>query len=173
MDGHADFGAVLAALHDNDARRTDGVAVELHRLGKARDIVHIAAHADLIVLFDLVARMGQAVDQIAVVGQQQQALGVVVETADRHDARTAAAHEIRDRFAAALILERGDVAARLVQHEVALFLASAERTAVHHDLVAAQIRLVADRRRAAVHGHSAVRDPALRLAARAKAGLRQ
>ena len=76
MDGHADFGAVLAALHDNDARRTDGVAVELHRLGKARDIVHIAAHADLIVLFDLVARMGQAVDQIAVVGQQQQALGL-------------------------------------------------------------------------------------------------
>ena len=60
-------------------------------------------------LFDLVTRMGQAVDQIAVVGQQQQALGVVVEAADRHDARTAAAHEIRDRFAAALILERGDI----------------------------------------------------------------
>ena len=67
-------------------------------------------------LFHLVARMGQRVEQIAVVGQQQQTLGVVVQTADRHNTRTAAAHEVGNRLAAVLVLHGGDVTARLVQH---------------------------------------------------------
>ena len=117
--------------------------------------------------------MGQSVDQIAVVRQNEQTLGIVVEAAHRHDAGAAAAHEIRDRLAAALVLECSDVAARLVEHEVALFLAAAERTPVHHNFIAAHIRLVADRGRPSVHGHAAVLDPSLRLAARAKARLRQ
>ena len=67
-------------------------------------------------LFHLVARMGQRVKQIAIVRQQQQTLGVVVQTADRHNTRTAAAHQISNRLAAVLVLHRRDIAARLVQH---------------------------------------------------------
>ena len=60
--------------------------------------------------------MGQRVEQIAVVGQQQQTLGVVVQTANRHDTRTAAAYQISNRLAAMLVLHGGDVTSRLVQH---------------------------------------------------------
>ena len=116
MNGQAQLGAQLIAVDDNDRGRLDAVAIDLHRLCQLGDAVEIAAHAHLVVLLDLVARMGQRVEQIAVVGQQQQTLGVVVQTADRHDTRTAAAYQIGNRLAAVLVLHRRDIAARLVQH---------------------------------------------------------
>ena len=116
VDGQAQLRADFVTVNGNNRCRTDAVAVNLHRLCEFRDVFQIAAHAHLIVLFHLVARMGQRVEQIAVVGQQQQTLGVVVQTADRHDTRTAAAYQIGNRLAAVLVLHGGDVTARLVQH---------------------------------------------------------
>ena len=80
----------------------------------------------------LVARMGQAVRQLAVVGQQDQAGGVGVEPADRVQAR-AVGHELDDRRAAVGVARGRDDAGRLVERVDDARLRARQRRAVDRD----------------------------------------
>ena len=74
--------------------------------------------------------MGQVQRQFAVVGHEQQTLGIGIQSTDRINAGMAARNQLTDGLSSALILERGHVAARLVEHEVNLLLGTAQRLAV-------------------------------------------
>ena len=106
-----------------------------------------------------VARVGQAVGQLAVVGQQDQPGGVGVEPADRIEALPAG-HELHDRRPALRVVRGRDDAGRLVErvHRVGL---GRHRPAVEAD-VAVRVhvaRRIRDRR--PVHGHPPVGDQPL------------
>ena len=68
--------------------------------------------ARLVGALDAVPRMRELRGEVAVVGEQQQALGVVVEPADRVDVLAHAAQQIDHRAAPLRIGPRGDVARR-------------------------------------------------------------
>ena len=70
-----------------------------------------------VLLLDAEARMGQPVREIAVVGEQQQSLGVLVEAPDREDPRLEG-HEVRDAATTVRIAGRRHHAGGLVQQEV-------------------------------------------------------
>ena len=118
-----------------------------------------------------VARVGQAVRQLAVGGEEHRPLGVVVEPAHREDPLPDAGQIPGGGGAALRVGERGDAAGRLVEQEVALLLPLQRRLAVHRDQVARRVHLGAERRDgAAVHGHPALGDQLLGLAPRGDAG---
>src|SRR5205085_2725082 len=71
-------------------------------------------HVDLL---DLVARVREAVSELAVVGQQQRAGRVGVEPSDRDDTRFGR-HELDDGWAAVRVTGRGDDTRRLVEEEI-------------------------------------------------------
>ena len=90
----------------------DALAQRAQRLLGHRD----AAAADVgdVDLRDLVARVREAVGEVAVVGQQDQAGGVGVEAADRVEPRAGRVDELDDGRAAVGVLGGRDDAARLV-----------------------------------------------------------
>ena len=125
-----DLGRRRAAAVDHDAAREP---VEIVRVGHAED-------ARLVDARDAVARMGEPRRQVAVVGQQQQPFGVVVEPADRVDVLAHAAQQVEDRRPPLRIRARRDVAARLVQQEIAVVLGDLDAPAVDADVVLARHR---------------------------------
>ena len=70
-----------------------------------------------VLLLDAETRVGQPVGQVAVVGEQQQALGVEVEPTDREHPRLVR-HEVDHRRSTLRIVGGGDHAGRLVQQVV-------------------------------------------------------
>ena len=91
--------------------------------------------------------MERGVGEVAVVGHEQQALGEVVEAAYGVEAGQLAVEagdlllggfgeELGDGGAVLGVVEGGDVAAGLVEHEVAVGLGAAEELAVDADVVA-------------------------------------
>ena len=85
--------------------------------GSRRRCTVAAADRGQVLLVDAVAGVGDAVGQLAVVREQQQALGVGVEAADREHPRLVG-HELDHGRAAVGVLGRGDDAGRLVQQVV-------------------------------------------------------
>ena len=81
----------------------DAVAQAAHGAGAHR----AAADRGQVLLVEPVAGMGDAVGQLTVVRQQQQALGVGVEAADREHPRLGG-HELDDGRAAVGVLRRRD-----------------------------------------------------------------
>ena len=88
VDHDADPHAIVDALGHIDPRRGGGDAIELdasaplaQRIG-GRCIVEECA----VLLFDIVAGVGQPLGQLAVIGEQQQPLAIVVQPADREQA---------------------------------------------------------------------------------------
>ena len=71
----------------DDGRRQRAVAVERDALAQAgqRVFVRRARDARLVGALDAVSRVGEPRREVAVVGEEQQALAVVVEPADRID----------------------------------------------------------------------------------------
>jgi hypothetical protein len=85
MQHHAHPGTFIGALeHLNPGRRGERI-VEHHAISPLAQCIRHRRLVEqcAILLFDLVAGMRQALCQLAVVGQQQQPLAVVVEPADR------------------------------------------------------------------------------------------
>ena len=80
--------------------------------------------------------------EVAVVRENDQTLGMKVETADRIDALADAAHEVDDGLAALRILDRGHHFLRLVQEDVAVRLGAGDQLAVDLDVIAAGVRAV-------------------------------
>jgi hypothetical protein len=125
-------------------------------------------HGDEVFLLVIVLHAQDFVDDVAVVGQQDQAFGILVQAPDRKDP-LAVADQIDDvaidvRFAGA-----GN-ADRLVQRDVDVLFLGADRLAVDADLVAL-CHLRAEHGRHAVAGHAPLLDPLVGLAARTGAGL--
>ena len=142
-------------------------AIEIVVVGHAEDprLVH-ARHA--------VTRMGQLRGEVAVVGQDEQPFGIVVEASDRVDVVAHAPQQIDHRRPPLGIGPRRDVAARLVQQEVEAALGELDAAAVHADVIAGGVGLrpeFANRR--AVDGHASVEHQLLGGAPRGDAGLRQ
>lgn len=94
---------------------------------------------DVILLGQPVPRMHDPVGDIAVIGEEQQTLGLAVEPTDREDA-LGDVHEVHHGPATALIAHRRDVAGRLVQDQVAQRLRRQELP-IDADLVVNRIGL--------------------------------
>ena len=88
-----------------------------------------------------VARMREPRRQVAVVGQDQQALGVEVEPADGVDVLAHARQQIDHRRPLLRIRSRRHVAARLVEQHVAMALGNLDAAAVDADVVVRRIGL--------------------------------
>ena len=73
--------------------------------------------------------------QVAVIRQQNQTLGMKVETSDRIDALAHAAHEIDDRAAALRIFDRRHHFSRFVQQDVAMRFGVRDQLAVDLDVI--------------------------------------
>ena len=187
---HAPHFAVLAlaqakrdprvrALHAVELRldRRIGHVVHRHALRQRVEprLIRLAVRAHAVAAQPARLRQFQRAGEAAVVGHQQQALGVDVEAADRHQARQvgmALAEIIEDRLATLRVVIGRHVAARLVEQEQPRLFARRHRAAVDGDLVG---RRHVERRalqHAAVDGDAAGRDPFLGVAARAGAGAR-
>jgi hypothetical protein len=99
---------------------------------------------NLILLVDLEARVHDAVRHLTVVSQQQQPLRLAVEPPNGYDTLIDR-DEVHHRVAPAFIGHRRDVAARLVQHNVAQ-ARSRDELSVHLDLLSFGVDLGAELR---------------------------
>lgn len=120
MDDDADDRAVFCVADWSDHLWSGALAVD--RDAPAEPIEdfrrRVAVEQRLILLVDPIAGMHDTVGDFAVVRQQQQAFGLPVEPADRHDALVDR-HEVHDGVAASLVRCRRDVAAGLVEQNIA------------------------------------------------------
>ena len=93
-----DRDAQEAGVEQRDLGRRGEAVVELDALAQAaeRAAVRLALDLDEVLLVDAEARVREAVGEVAVVGEQQQALGVGVEPADREHPGLGG-HQVDDR----------------------------------------------------------------------------
>ena len=110
--------------------------------------------------------------EAAVVGEEQQALGVDVEPADRDDARQVRRQGVENGRPPLGIAGGGDEAAGLVEQEEPGALGRGEPLAVDPDVVLVGHVVGGALEHLAVDGDAALGDPGLRLAARAQARAR-
>ena len=115
--------------------------------------------------------MGDGLCECAVVGHQQQALAVFVETAHGVQAGRDVRHEVHDRLAAQLVAGGGDIAAGLVQGQIVhlLVLLDINALVIHMEDVAVGVHLVAHLHGVAVDLYAALRNDLLGGAAGAQA----
>ena len=115
--------------------------------------------------------MGDSLCESAVVGHQQQALAVLVETAHGVQAGRDVGHQLHDRLAAQLVAGGGDIAAGLVQSQIVhlLVLLDIDALVVHMEDVAVGVHLVTHLHEVAVDLHAALGDDLLGGAAGAQA----
>ena len=162
MDGDGENGGVPPLPQHAHLRGPDGLAVELchgsERFCRSPDL---ARDADLVDLVDLVARVQKMLHPFAVVRQKQQSLGVEVEPPDGIDARAAVSDELGDGLSPFFVRERADIAARLVEHQVALLPLLCERPAVDGNFVDFGVGLLPEKRSLAVHVHASRGDTLL------------
>jgi hypothetical protein len=120
VDDDADDRAVLGVANRADHLWNGALAVD--RDAPAEPVEHlrrrIAVEQRLVLLVDPVAGMHDTVGNFAVVRQQEQAFSLPVEPADRHDTLVDR-HEVHDGVAAAFVGRRRNVAAGLVEQDVA------------------------------------------------------
>ena len=120
---------------------------------------------------DAVAGMRETGRQVAVVGQEQQTLGVVIQAPDRIHVFFDPTDQVDDCRTTLRIRPRRHVAARLVQQQVAMVFRQPDPASVDADVVARRVGLraqLADG--AAVHGDAAFEHEPLGGAARGNAG---
>jgi len=181
----ADLPVQTLGEHDakaelRDLARAAGLghlAVDAHALGHAGEefVGDGLVHADQVFLLVVVLCAQDLVDDVAVAGEQDQSLGVLVESPDREDALRVV-DEVHDVAGHGLVGGAGD-AHRLVQRDVDRLLrgrrggedARLDQLAVHAYLVAFQ-RLGAGAHDFAVDGDATGDQPFVRFAARAQAG---
>jgi len=109
-----------------------------------------------------VTRVGEPRGEVAIVRQEQQPPGLVVEPAYRVDVLADAREQVDDRPAPLRIRTGGHDPSRLVQQDVALPLGRAQSPAVHPDVVGVRVRLGAHlEHRLAVERHPPVGDEPL------------
>lgn len=130
-----------------------------------------AAHARVVLALHLVLRMQQPLRELAVVREQQEPLGVVVQPADGVDVLAHLGQQIEDRRPVLGVLPRRHVAAGLVEQDVAVAPRHADALAVDADVVAERVGPRAQLEHGgAVHRHAAAGDEGLRRAPRRDSG---
>lgn len=94
-----------------------------------------SAHRRQVGFGDMVAWVGHAIDEIAVIGKKDQAFGIYVKPPDRTQEQAAReVHKLADNMVRMRIGDRACVTARLVQDNVVMPLLSGwQRTAVDRD----------------------------------------
>ena len=193
---------VLAALADNDLHSGGAGldALRCHGLGLARvddaadgrlaqaiiefntaaqrfqvAVGEAAVHERLVGLVDVLAGVQQVLRQVAVGGEEQQARGVAVQAPHREQAwKAVAGDQVGHAGALLRVAHGGEVAGRLVEHQVHGALVELDGHAVDLDVVAVDINFGAQLGRdLAVDGHAAGGHQVLRAATARHAGARQ
>jgi len=113
--------AVLAAAQEAHPRGAGGPIIQHYALFELVESGPrwAAFHFGLVYLIHVVPGMGEAIGEFAVVGDEQQSLGIGIEAAGRVEALSEFAQQFEDRLAAAMIGHCGEGTARLVQEEIA------------------------------------------------------
>ena len=156
-----DFGR----LRDRPVVELDALAQDLHLIERDR-----AVDLRVIGLRDVARRCEQLRRELAIVREQQHALGVVIEATDRLHRHRHVRQVIHHRRAPAIIGHRRDAAFRLVEQHVEL-LECDDRLAIDQHVIVVWIDLRAEHRDyLAIHGHTAGRDQGLGLAPRGHTG---
>jgi len=124
-------------LHERHVGRRRPPAFDHHAPAQPPDGILIgdAPHAYVVFALDLVPRVHQPLGELAVVRQEQQPLGVVVQAPDGVDVRAHFRQELEHRVAVLGVLARRHVAARLVEQDVAAARGDADALAVDADVV--------------------------------------
>ncbi|OGL03325.1 MAG: hypothetical protein A3I03_12705 [Candidatus Rokubacteria bacterium RIFCSPLOWO2_02_FULL_68_19] len=100
---------------------------------------HAPLNLDFVHSLHLEARVEQALGQRAVVGEEEQPLGVEVEPPHRKEPGALVLHEVEHDRATARIAPGGEIPAGLIQQDVALGLRGRNGAAIHEDDVALRI----------------------------------
>ena len=172
----ADGDEQQAGADQLDIRELRAAAVDRHAAFESIEIVGVgdAEHSRLVHARHAVARVREPRREIAVVGQEQQALGIEVQPPDGIDVLLDAAQQVDHRWSPLRIRPRCHVAARLVQQDVAVVLGQFDASAVDPDVVLCRIGLRAELGgRCAVHRDAAVEHQLLGRAPRRDTGLGQ
>ena len=177
LDALRSHGLGLMRVNDAADRRLAQAVVELDAATEWFQVAigQMAVHQRLVGLVDVLAGMKQVLRQVAVGGKEQKARGVAVQAAHREEPRKAVA---RDQISHARALLRiahgGEVAGRLVEHQVHGALVERDGHAVDLDVVAVGVDLGAQfGRDLAVNSHAAGGHQVLRPAAARNARTRQ
>lgn len=127
VDHHRQDQAVVGLAEDAELPRDDSATVDRHPVADPLQclLARPREGQDVVLLVELVAGVHHPVGDIAVVGQEQEPLGVAVEPADRKDALPHV-DEVHDRPPVALVADGRDVAAWLVEQDVPGLLGSEE-----------------------------------------------
>jgi len=160
-------GLFLAELSDPGGRRSS--ILEKNALFQVFNVPVLQKSFDLhqVRLRKLVPGMGHHMGKIAVVRQQKQAFGVIVEPAHGIDTDLDAFQEMRDDRAALGVRHGRDETGRLVQHDVGLGLLRIDQFAVDLDVIMVRIGLGSEfGHDLPVHPHPALKNDIFRRPAR-------
>jgi len=172
MNGQLHPRGLLSSAQETSPRRARRPIIQQDAVPKAIERVLCRPPFDfgLVHLLHAEARVGEAEGQLAVVGDDEQALGISVEAAGGIEASILLPEQVEHGLPAALVASRGDRTPRLVQEHVDPGL-DHEGTAVELNAVGA---LIHGRARAgddlAVNPDSARSDQLCCFAARSRAG---
>lgn len=130
--------------------RRGGAALQGHQ-PRADRILHLAQHVraqrafdlDTVHLLQMPGNFQQPVDQIPVVGQQEESFGVEVQPSGGENALRHALKKIAHALAAFRVVHRGHATRRLVENEIKPRLRKAQQLAAHLDVVGVRIGLAA------------------------------
>jgi hypothetical protein len=165
----------LARQHFDFSRQRDHAVVELDAFAQPLDLLraHLAMHLDVIGLRHVARRREELRGELAVVRQQQHALGVEIEAADRLHGYWQVRQVVHHRHATAIVGDCRDAGLRLVEQDVEL-VEWIDRFAVDRHAIVLGIDLAAERRHHfAVHGHATGRDEVFSFASRCDASRSQ
>ncbi len=167
---HGDPGvrALLAVELRLDGRIVDAVEADPAAERIELRLVDGPVDADAIAAEPPGRRQLQDPRQAAVVGQEKQALGVDVETADRDDTRQVGRQGVENRRPPLGIARRGDESAGFVEEKEPRALGRAEPLAVDPDVVDVADVIGGALEHLPVDADAARRDPGLGVAARAE-----
>lgn len=128
-----------AALQHAHHRRSRALALDAHAAAHPVQALlgRLAPDARVVLPLHLVLRVEQAFGQRPVVGEEQQAFRVVVQAAHRVHVFAHLRQQVEDGRPVLRVLPRGDVAARLVQQDVAVARGHMDPLAVDADVVTA------------------------------------
>ena len=175
MQLDADFLFAIVAFHVGDGVGSDRAVVKFDAICDAKHVVlrQGLVEGHLIKLRNLAARMGELLGQVAVVGEQQQAGGLFVETTHGEDTLGAGVFDqLHDRIAFIRIVGGGDIAFRLIQKDITEFLAVEGLASIHHFII--RFHLIAHGGDDfVVHHHTAGLDQVIGFATRADAAVGQ
>ena len=174
MQGDLQHTAARLIDHDVDDAGLGLDAVIQHNAGRHLDDLLLSGAGidrDAVQLADTAGRVGQHIDECAVIGHEQQTLAVLVQAAHRAQHGGHIGNKIHDGLAATVVRAGRQIAAGLVQHDIGVLALAHDALclSVDHDLVIVGVHLVAQGDRVAVDLDLARSDQALGLAAGADA----